>query len=69
MSLVFIRKIGAHHNHSSGALNYGHYSVLLDDITMDDSTHSIYLAGTNWAEFSGKTSNDGKCSGTASSEN
>ncbi|KAJ5506572.1 hypothetical protein N7453_005529 [Penicillium expansum] len=55
----------AHHNLSGGALNYGHHSSFLGDVTMDDSSHSVYLAGTNWVGFSDKTSNGGSCSGSA----
>jgi hypothetical protein len=53
------------HFPSSGALNYGHHSAFLGDVTMDDSSHSVYLAGANWVGFSDKTSNGGKCSGSA----
>ncbi|KAJ5747856.1 uncharacterized protein N7511_009552 [Penicillium nucicola] len=49
----------------SGALNYGHHSALLKDVTMDDTTHSVYLAGANWVGFSDKTGNGGSCSGSA----
>ncbi|KAK5635627.1 hypothetical protein RRF57_011339 [Xylaria bambusicola] len=49
----------------SGSVNYGHNSFLLHDVTMDDTTHSVYLTG-NWELWSGKTGNGGSCTGTKS---
>ncbi|KAK3315744.1 hypothetical protein B0H66DRAFT_270310 [Apodospora peruviana] len=50
-----------------GGLNFGHASFKLDDVTMDDSTHSVYLSTMSkkdtWRAFSGKTSNGGGCTG------
>ena len=48
---------------SSGSLNYGHHSGLLTDVTMDDTTHSVYLSGADWMGFSDKESDGGRCSG------
>ncbi|KAF6820481.1 small secreted protein [Colletotrichum sojae] len=51
----------------SGALNYGHHSDFLGDVTMDDSSNSVYLANTNvqsnWEFWDGKTRNGGSCGG------
>lgn len=48
---------------SSGDLNYGHHAFDLHEVTMDDSSHSVYQAGTNWYLFSGKTRDGGACEG------
>ena len=52
---------------SSGSLNFGHHSNSLGDVTMDDSSNSVYLAnearGTNWEFWDGKTNNGGTCAG------
>ncbi|KAJ5773222.1 hypothetical protein N7457_008118 [Penicillium paradoxum] len=48
-----------------GSLNYGHHSLTLTDVTMDDTTGSVYLSGAHWMGYSDKTSNGGKCSGSA----
>ncbi|KAK4182564.1 small secreted protein, partial [Podospora australis] len=51
----------------SGDLNFGHKSGNLGDVTMDDSTHSVYLAtqegDDTWEGWSGKTKNGGGCTG------
>ncbi|CAJ2505581.1 Uu.00g129750.m01.CDS01 [Anthostomella pinea] len=47
----------------SGDLNYGHHTFDLHEITMDDTTHSVYQAGTSWYFFSGKSENGGYCEG------
>ncbi|CZT16384.1 uncharacterized protein RCC_02227 [Ramularia collo-cygni] len=51
----------------SGDLNFGHRSPFLETVTMDDTTHSVYLAGAaadlEWQAFSGKSKNDGVCIG------
>ncbi|KAF0324786.1 hypothetical protein K4K61_005540 [Colletotrichum sp. SAR11_59] len=51
----------------SGSLNYGHTGVKLATVTMDDSSHSVYLAtGATygpWLAYEGKTSNGGSCTG------
>jgi hypothetical protein len=52
-----------HDKLSSGTLNYGHYSNNLVDVTMDDTSHSVYLAGGDWSGFSEKTSDGGACYG------
>ncbi|KAJ9212948.1 hypothetical protein DTO166G4_5452 [Paecilomyces variotii] len=49
----------------SGPINFGHHSILLRDVTMDDTSHSVYLAGTNWVGYSDKTGNGGSCTGAA----
>lgn len=54
-------------NHSSGPLNYGHVGASLSHVTMDDSTHSVYLASPvyQWWAYDGKTKDGGKCTGTS----
>ncbi|CAG1982744.1 unnamed protein product [Fusarium graminearum] len=47
----------------SGDLNYGHHAFDLHMVTMDDSSHSVYQAGTGWYLFDGKTGNGGRCEG------
>ncbi|GKU21477.1 unnamed protein product [Fusarium langsethiae] len=47
----------------SGALNYGHHNWDLHMVTMDDSSHSVYQAGTPWYLFEGKSGNGGRCEG------
>lgn len=52
--------------YSSGSLNYGHRAGNLVDVTMDDTTHSVYLAanfGNTWEAWAGKTGNGGGCTG------
>ena len=52
---------------SSGSLAYGHHNINLGDVTMDDNTHSVYLATetpwTIWYAYSDKTGNGGHCTG------
>ncbi|KAL2681126.1 hypothetical protein Neosp_008730 [[Neocosmospora] mangrovei] len=50
-------------NDCSGDLNYGHHAFDLHMVTMDDTTHSVYQAGTSWYLFDGKTGNGGRCEG------
>ncbi|KAK4142234.1 uncharacterized protein C8A04DRAFT_30193 [Dichotomopilus funicola] len=45
----------------SGDLNFGHHSDTLTDVTMDDTSHSVFMAGGEWAGYSQKGS--GGCSG------
>ncbi|KAJ5539450.1 small secreted protein [Penicillium frequentans] len=47
----------------SGDLNFGHNAFDLHMVTMDDSTHSVYQAGTAWYLFDGKASDGGRCTG------
>ncbi|KAF4980010.1 hypothetical protein FZEAL_3872 [Fusarium zealandicum] len=47
----------------SGDLNYGHHNFDLHMVTMDDSSHSVYQAGTGWYLFAGKTEDGGRCEG------
>ncbi|ROW15710.1 hypothetical protein VPNG_02131 [Cytospora leucostoma] len=47
----------------SGTINYPHHSSSLIDVTMDDSSQSVYLAGGEWSGFSDKTSDGGSCYG------
>ncbi|GAD94196.1 small secreted protein [Paecilomyces variotii No. 5] len=49
----------------SGPINYGHHALELGDVTMDDTSHSVYLAGASWIGYSDKTGNGGSCTGTA----
>ncbi|KAI0159545.1 hypothetical protein GGR57DRAFT_499873 [Xylariaceae sp. FL1272] len=46
-----------------GPMNYEHHSPFLKDVTMDDTSHSVYLAGGTWELHSGKTENGGSCNG------
>ncbi|KAI1326450.1 hypothetical protein F5Y16DRAFT_228855 [Xylariaceae sp. FL0255] len=46
----------------SGAINYSHNSFFLKDVTMDDSSHSVYLTST-WQLVDGKTGSGGSFSG------
>lgn len=55
--------VNLHGKFSSGTLNYGHHSSGLIDVTMDDTSHSVYLAGGDWSGFSEKTSDGGSCYG------
>ncbi|KAK3306175.1 uncharacterized protein B0T15DRAFT_575366 [Chaetomium strumarium] len=43
------------------SLNFGHHSSSLKEVTMDDTSHSVFLAGGEWAGFSQKGSEG--CSG------
>ncbi|KAK7745859.1 hypothetical protein SLS53_002577 [Cytospora paraplurivora] len=47
----------------SGVINYPHYADNLIDVTMDDTSQSVYLAGGDWSGFSDKTSDGGSCYG------
>ncbi|KPM35824.1 hypothetical protein AK830_g10755 [Neonectria ditissima] len=47
----------------SGDLNYGHHAFDLHMVTMDDSSHSVYQAGTYWYMFDGKDQDSGRCEG------
>jgi len=47
----------------SGGINYPHHAFDLHMVTMDDTTHSVYQAGTYWYLFEGKTGNGGRCTG------
>ncbi|KAK5937335.1 hypothetical protein PMZ80_010341 [Knufia obscura] len=44
-------------------LNYGHHASNLIDVTMDDTSNSVYLAGAQWLAFSEKTGDGGSCYG------
>lgn len=48
---------------SSGGINYGHHNANLVDVTMDETSHSVYLAGGQWVSFTQKTGNGGSCHG------
>jgi len=51
----------------SGSINFAHKNFDLEDVTMDDTSHSVYLAVTGddtWQAWSDKTSNGGSCTGT-----
>jgi len=49
----------------SGPINYQHVSATLDSVTMDDSSHSVYLASPyhEWVGYEGKSRNGGHCIG------
>ncbi|KAL0472043.1 hypothetical protein QR685DRAFT_520889 [Neurospora intermedia] len=55
----------------SSDLNYGHNSFFLEDVTMDDTAKSVYLADGStlegmpkgWFGYSDKTGDGGKCLG------
>ena len=52
---------------SSGSINFAHKNFNLADVTMDDTSHSVYLAVTGddtWQAWSGKSGNGGSCTGT-----
>jgi hypothetical protein len=47
-------------------MNFEHHSYFLKDVTMDDATHSVYLAGSTshpWQAWSEKTKDGGNCQG------
>ena len=50
---------------SSGAINFPHHNDDLQDVTMDDTSHSVYLAAPagTWHAYGGNTGNGGSCSG------
>lgn len=39
--------------------------MYMDEVTMDDTTNSVYMSGTRWGwvGFDGKTGNGGRCTG------
>ena len=45
-------------------MNYEHHSAFLNHVTMDDTTHSVYITG-NFIGYTGKTGNGGSCTGEA----
>ncbi|KAL9489839.1 hypothetical protein ACSS6W_002116 [Trichoderma asperelloides] len=50
----------------SGNINFGHHSGDVTDVTMDDTSHSVYLAASGkntWEAWDGKTYNGGGCTG------
>lgn len=49
----------------SGPLNYGLNRATLEHVTMDDTSHSVYLAapGFSWKGYSGKDKDGGHCTG------
>jgi hypothetical protein len=46
----------------SGDLNFGHHSGFLFEVTMDDTSNSVYLSG-QWDAFEEKSSDGGTCTG------
>ncbi|KAI3319832.1 hypothetical protein HD806DRAFT_508076 [Xylariaceae sp. AK1471] len=46
----------------SGDLNFGHHSGFLFEVTMDDTTNSVFLSG-QWDAFEGKSGDGGTCTG------
>ncbi|KFY03669.1 hypothetical protein O988_01343 [Pseudogymnoascus sp. VKM F-3808] len=51
------------HDCAPGTGSYEHHAIGLYDVTMDDTSHSVYLAAGPWNYYSDKTSNGGSCSG------
>ncbi|KAI8635269.1 hypothetical protein F5Y19DRAFT_407185 [Xylariaceae sp. FL1651] len=47
----------------SGSINYGHHSAGLNDVTMDHTTHSVYLNG-KWSLWDQNSGNGGSCTGS-----
>ncbi|KFY43726.1 hypothetical protein V495_03822 [Pseudogymnoascus sp. VKM F-4514 (FW-929)] len=50
-------------NSAPGTGSYEHHAIGLYDVTMDDTSHSVYLAAGPWNYYSDKTGNGGSCSG------
>ena len=50
---------------SSGPINYQHWSALLNQVTMDDTSHSVYLASPwyQWVAYDAKSRDGGGCGG------
>jgi hypothetical protein len=51
---------------SSGDINYGHSGAFVFDVTLDDTTNSVYLGNYwwHWDGFTGKTTDGGSCNGS-----
>ncbi|KAK3337832.1 hypothetical protein B0H65DRAFT_305153 [Neurospora tetraspora] len=71
-ALAFTRpKANEYKNSDCSDQNYGHNSFFLEDVTMDDTTKSVYLTdgstleglSKGWFGYSKKTGDGGKCSG------
>ncbi|KAK2004372.1 hypothetical protein LX36DRAFT_431525 [Colletotrichum falcatum] len=50
-------------NCAQGTASYEHESNFNVDVTMDDTSHSVYFASGPWFYYSGKTGNGGSCTG------
>lgn len=50
-------------NSAQGSASFEHHSNYINDVTMDDSSHSVYFASGPWYYYDGKTSNGGQCMG------
>ncbi|KAK1988809.1 hypothetical protein LZ30DRAFT_697663 [Colletotrichum cereale] len=50
-------------NCAQGTASYEHESNFNVDVTMDDTSHSVYFASGPWFYYSEKTSNGGQCTG------
>ncbi|KAE9571229.1 hypothetical protein CGCF415_v013036 [Colletotrichum fructicola] len=48
---------------AQGTASYEHESNFNVDVTMDDTSHSVYFASGPWYFFDGKTGNGGGCTG------
>ncbi|KAJ0163729.1 hypothetical protein CTA2_2503 [Colletotrichum tanaceti] len=50
-------------NCAQGTASYEHESNFNVDVTMDDTSHSVYFASGPWFYYGGKTGNGGSCTG------
>ena len=50
-------------NSAQGTASYEHHSNYNVDVTMDDTSNSVYFASGPWYYYSGKSSNGGVCTG------
>ncbi|TDZ23900.1 hypothetical protein C8034_v005983 [Colletotrichum sidae] len=48
---------------AQGTASYEHESNFNIDVTMDDTSHSVYFASGPWFYYDGKTSDGGSCTG------
>ncbi|UPL02927.1 hypothetical protein LCI18_013861 [Fusarium solani-melongenae] len=48
---------------AQGTASYEHESNFNVDVTMDDTSHSVYFASGPWFYYGGKTGNGGSCTG------
>ncbi|EGU75777.1 hypothetical protein FOXB_13689 [Fusarium oxysporum f. sp. conglutinans Fo5176] len=50
-------------NCAQGTASYEHNSGFINDVTMDDTSNSVYFAAGPWFYYDGKTENGGSCTG------
>ncbi|KAH7198393.1 uncharacterized protein B0J16DRAFT_367484 [Fusarium flagelliforme] len=50
-------------NCAQGTASYEHHGNFNIDVTMDDTSNSVYLASGPWYFYGGKSSNGGLCTG------